>query len=52
MWSLLSIGSQKGTFRATNNAIVDQLIWKHDQLGRAEVFQKRNALGRPQLGKL
>lgn len=45
MWPLLSIGWQKVTFRATNNTIVDQLIWKHDRLGRAEVFQKRNALG-------
>lgn len=52
MWPIMSTGWHKVTFGATNNAIVDQLIWKHDPFGRAEVFHKRYVLGRLRLGKL
>lgn len=52
MWPIISTGWHKVTFEATNNVIVDQLIWKHDPFGKAEIFQKRYVSGRLRLGKL
>lgn len=46
-------GMHNVTFGANNNDdIVDQLIWKHDPFGKQDVFQKHNALVRPQLANL
>lgn len=52
MWPIMSAGWHKIEFRATDAVTVDQLIWKHDPFGKAEVFHKQNIPSTSLRGKL